>query len=268
VSQTLTIPRRFCGPPDSANGGYACGVVAAFVDTASSPVEVTLRMPPPLDTPMRVEPGADEVTVYLGDDLVAEARAVDDVGVEAPAPVDFADADAATERSWIVRELTEHPFPTCFTCGPGREVGDGQRVFVGPVPGRGLAAAPWVPDASLPTVDGTIAVSGSPSQAQAPASAGGEATRIAPEIVWAVLDCAGGIGAAYVEGEYEVGAPAVLGRFTAEVVATPAVGEHCVATGWRIAQEGRKTFAGSAVFGEDGRLLGLARATWIELRTR
>jgi len=245
MNDTLTIPRRFRGPPDSANGGYACGVVAAFVGTHWSPVEVTLRRPPPLDTPMRVERGDEEAAVYLGDDLVAEARSVDAVGLDAPAPVDFADAQSATERSWIVRELTEHPFPSCFTCGPGRDPGDGQRVFVGPVPGRGLAAAPWVPDASLPTGDG----------------------RVAPEIVWAVLDCAGGIGAAYVEGEYEVGAPAVLGRFTAAVTDTPVVGERCVAAGWRMAQEGRKTFAGSAVFGEDARLLGLARATWIELRS-
>ena len=244
MSETLTIPRRYCGPPDSANGGYACGVVAAFVGVPGTPSEVTLRRPPPLDTPMRVEVGEGMVAVSLGDDLVAEARAVDEVGLDAPAPVSFADAEASRERSWIVQELAEHPFPTCFTCGPGREPGDGQRVFVGPVPGRGVAAAPWVPDASLPTVDGGIA----------------------PEIVWAVLDCAGGIGSAYVEGEYEVWPPHVLGRFTADVRATPAVGERCVATGWRIAPDGRKLYAGSAVFGEDARLLGLARATWIELR--
>jgi hypothetical protein len=247
MTDTLTIPRRYCGPRDSANGGYACGVVAAFLDdrgVPGAPAEVTLRNPPPLETPMRVERGDGGVTVHAGDDLVAEARAVDDIGVAAPAPVDLAAAEAGRERSWIVRELTEHPFPTCFTCGSGREPGDGQRVFVGPVAGRDLAAAPWVPDESLPAVDG----------------------KIAPEIVWAVLDCAGGIGAAYVAGEFEDGPPAVLGRFTAEVVATPAAGERCVATGWRIAREGRKTFAGSAVFGEDARLLGVARATWIELR--
>jgi hypothetical protein len=244
VSDTLTIGRRFCGPRDSANGGYACGAVAAFLDRPGSPAEVTLRTPPPLETPMRVEEVDGAVTVHAGPDLVAEARLVDAVGLDAPAPVDFEEAVASTGRSWIVHELIEHPFPTCFTCGPGREAGDGQRVFVGPVEGRDLAAAPWVPDATLPTV----------------------AARVAPEIVWAVLDCAGGIGAGYVDGELAVGPPAVLGRFTAVVTDRPAVGERCVATGWRTAQDGRKTFAGSAVFGEDARLLGLARATWIELR--
>ena len=61
-------------------------------------------------------------------------------------------------------------------------------------------------------------------------------------------------------------APHVLGRFVAEVYDTPTAGERCVAIGWRIGHEGRKMFAGSAVFGADARLLGLARATWIELR--
>jgi hypothetical protein len=246
MTDTFTIPRRYCGPRDSANGGYACGVVAAFLGAPGSPAEVTLRTPPPLETPMRVERGDGGVTVHAGGDLVAEARTVDAVGIDAPEPVDFDAAEAGRERSWIVRELTSHPFPTCFTCGPGREPGDGQRVFVGPVAGRDLAAAPWVPDESLPAVDG----------------------RIAPEIVWAVLDCAGGIGSAYAAGEYEEWPPHVLGRFVAGVHGTPAVGERCVATGWRIGHEGRKMFAGSAVFGEDARLLGLARATWIELRTR
>jgi hypothetical protein len=190
-----------------------------------------------------VEHSEGTAAAYLGEDLVAEARAVDEVGLAAPAPVAFEDAMESTKRSWIVRELAVHPFPTCFTCGPAREPGDGLRVFVGPVPGRDVAAAPWVPDSTLPMVDG----------------------RIAPEIVWAVLDCAGGIGCAYVEGEYEVWPPHVLGRLTAEVLATPAAGEQCVATGWRIAQEGRKMFAGSAVFGGSGELLGLGRATWIEL---
>jgi hypothetical protein len=26
--QSITIEKRYCGPPNSANGGYACGLVA------------------------------------------------------------------------------------------------------------------------------------------------------------------------------------------------------------------------------------------------
>ena len=32
---------------------------------------------------------------------------------------------------------------------------------------------------------------------------------------------------------------------------------------WPLGDEGRKLYAGTALFGEDGRVLGSARATWI-----
>jgi hypothetical protein len=47
------FPARFNGPPGSANGGYACGVIAQHVP--SDLVEVTLRRPPPLDTTLFIE---------------------------------------------------------------------------------------------------------------------------------------------------------------------------------------------------------------------
>ena len=43
--QTLTIPRRFRGPPNSGNGGYVCGMLVRQIAGAA---EVTLRAPPPL----------------------------------------------------------------------------------------------------------------------------------------------------------------------------------------------------------------------------
>jgi hypothetical protein len=48
------------------------------------------------------------------------------------------------------------------------------------------------------------------------------------------------------------------------VEALPQAGERCVVVGWPLGDEGRKAFAGTALFGEGGRLLGVARATWIE----
>ena len=65
------IARRFRGPPASANGGYACGVVA---ETVEGTAMVTLRVPPPLDHPMTLR--GDGVTGRLSDggQLVAEAR--------------------------------------------------------------------------------------------------------------------------------------------------------------------------------------------------
>ena len=47
----VVIARRFCGPPTSANGGYACGLVAGLLDGRA---RVTLRSPPPLDRPLQI----------------------------------------------------------------------------------------------------------------------------------------------------------------------------------------------------------------------
>ena len=52
----LTIPPRFNGPAGVGNGGYVCGRIAAYID---GPATVTLRRPPPLDTPMQVERDGD-----------------------------------------------------------------------------------------------------------------------------------------------------------------------------------------------------------------
>ena len=52
MTETILIPERFNGPPGSANGGYTCGLVAGLV--GAEEVRVSLRSPPPLDTPMAV----------------------------------------------------------------------------------------------------------------------------------------------------------------------------------------------------------------------
>ena len=52
MTDTLTIPACFNGPPTSANGGYTCGRVAQLV--GAEVAEVSLRSPPPLDTPLSV----------------------------------------------------------------------------------------------------------------------------------------------------------------------------------------------------------------------
>ena len=49
--QTTTIQRRFCGPPNSGNAGYVCGMLARHITGAA---EVTLRAPPPLETELDV----------------------------------------------------------------------------------------------------------------------------------------------------------------------------------------------------------------------
>jgi hypothetical protein len=120
VSDPIVIDHRFCGPPDSGNGGYACGLVAARVD---GPAEVTLRLPPPLATPLRVEQAHDGgIRVLERDQLVAEGvrRRDEDLGIDVPEPVGIAEAEAAAAASQLHEHPEEHPFPTCFVCGPQR----------------------------------------------------------------------------------------------------------------------------------------------------
>jgi hypothetical protein len=221
----IVIEGRFNGPEGSGNGGYTCGLVAARVDSAA--VEVTLRRPPPLDRPLTVRREDDGVVVLDGDDVVAEGRAGETVDADVPAAVSREEAERAAAG---FTGFTRHHFPTCFVCGPARAAGDGLRIFAGPVAGRddGVVAAPWTP------ID------------------------VRPEVVWASLDCPGAFAVGWAErGE------TVLGRMAAEVRAVPAVGEHCVVMAWPLGDDGRKLYAGTALLGEDGRLLGRARQTWI-----
>ena len=214
------LAQRYRGPLTSANGGYACGRLAAFVD--ADEVEVTLRLPPPLDRPLAVEREDGRVLLLDGDALVAEARPAP-VEVEPPAPVSVADAEAARERH--ARDWNAD-FGECYVCGL-RE--DGLEIRVGPVAGREpLHAAP-------------VAL-----------------REAGPEFVWAAVDCPGAyaVGA---EGRGDI----VLGRMTARVDRVPDAGEECVATAWPLGEDGRKLYAGTALFTPNGELLALARQTWI-----
>jgi hypothetical protein len=222
VAHEIMIDRHFRGPTESGNGGYTCGIVARFVE---GPAEVTLRLPPPLDTPLRVERDAASVRLLDDERLVAEARRAE-VDLEPPAPPSF----EVASRAALPDGDLDSPFPQCFVCGPHREPGDGLRIFAGPL-GDSAVAAPWVP-------------------AEA---------HVGPEFVWAALDCPG----AYACGFGERGV-LVLGRLAARVEAVPRAGEQCVVVAWPLGDEGRKAFAGTALYGEGGRVLGVARATWIE----
>jgi hypothetical protein len=221
VADQIVIERRFRGPTESGNGGYTCGLVARFVD---GPAEVTLRVPPPLDTPLTIERDT-HVRAYDQGTLVAEAKPAS-VELVPPEPPSFETAAGAA----LPDGDQDSPFPECFVCGPHREPDDGLRIFAGPLHDR-VVAAPWVP------IEGYTG----------------------PEFVWAALDCPG----AYACGFGERGV-LVLGRLAARVDALPRVGERCVVVAWPLGDEGRKAFAGTALYGEGGRLLGVARATWIE----
>ena len=91
----ITFEQRFRGPLTSANGGYACGRIADYVEADA--VEVTLRLPPPLERPLAVRPDADGVWRFDGDAVVAEARPAD-LGVEPSVSVSRDEAEVASAR--------------------------------------------------------------------------------------------------------------------------------------------------------------------------
>lgn len=236
MSETVIIERRFCGPPESGNGGYVCGLVANRIDGAA---EVTLRVPPPMDTPLTFATGPDDRIELRDGDLIVATGTPAEFNIDPPAPPTFAEAAEASKR---YAGFDRHVFPTCFVCGPDRTPDDGLCLYPGEIDGRGYVAATWTPHASL---------------------ANG-ADEIAPEILWAALDCPGGFAWGVAQDE----TPSVLGRMAARLIRMPAVGERCVALGWRLEEEGRKRYAGTAVFTEAGELCGLSRQTWIQLRPR
>jgi hypothetical protein len=140
-------------------------------------------------------------------------------------PVSLAEAEAATKR---YAGFEHHAYPTCFTCGPERD--DGLRIFAGPVEGRvGVVAAPWTPGPG-----------------------------VRAEIVWAALDCPSGWAVDEFQRE-----GVLLGRMAAAIHTRPEPGEAHVVIGWRVAEEGRKRFAGSAAFTGDGGLVAHSRSTWV-----
>lgn len=227
----ITIGRRFNGPPQSGNGGYVCGAMAAAI---GADVRVRLKQPPPLETPLAlVCTDAREWRLLNGEDVVATAVAAT-VVTDVPAPPSF---DAAVEASHNYPSAEEHVLPHCFVCGPARAAGDGLRIFAGRVAGTNVVAGPWVPDASI--------------------AAHGE---IKPAFIWAAVDCPGAFAVM-------TDKPMLLGELAVRVDRPPAVNERCVVIGWPIAAEGRKYRVGTALFGADRGLCAVGLATWIELKT-
>ncbi len=230
--ETLTIARRFNGPPDSGNGGYSCGALAAFVN---GPAKVRLHRPPPLDTRLRIEHrAAGAVGLFDADILVASASPCT-LDLDVPTPPSLEQARDATSR---FARYQDHVFDTCFVCGPGRPEHDGLALFPGPVVDWNLLACPWTPAAELLDDEGYVR----------------------EEILWSALDCPG-----YFAIAREQLLHALLGELEGEILHPVKGGESLVVFSWPIEASGRKAYAGTAIAGPDGSILARARSTWITL---
>ena len=226
------IAARFNGPPSSGNGGVAVGTIAKHFEGA---VEITLKKPIPLESPMQVlTDGATAGLFHEGTEL-ATAKATE-LDLEIPEPISFQQAAAA--RAGFAG-YQEHPFADCFVCGTHRSCGDGMCLFTGEI-AEGVVASSWVPNEEFADEDGVVA----------------------DEFLGAALDCPGAWAFLSVYG-FE--SPAVLGRMTYEDHRPVYAGGRYVVMGWSIGQEGRKSYCGTAIFDDEGNLCAAAKATWISL---
>ncbi|MGL6280375.1 MAG: hypothetical protein ACRC50_12575 [Gaiella sp.] len=223
---SLTIARRYRGPVDSANGGYAAGLLAQSLGAGT--VEVTLRLPPPLEKPLYVRERGPGVVLLEGERLVAEAR-VTDLDQRPPAAPSWDEAVAL--RADGPDGWGSPAFAECFVCGT-RADGSGLAIHPVAVPATDVVASAWV------------------------------AREVTPAVVWAAIDCPG----AYAVAGPGRGEP-LLARITARVDRLPGEGERCVVIGWPLEVDGRKLHAATALVGEQGDLLAISRQLWIQPRS-
>ncbi len=243
MTQTFSIARRFNGPHDSGNGGYSAGLAARLLPEAEA-VEVTLRAPIPLEQTLRAHPTADGLDI-MTDDAATRIQIMSLRAVHLETPdVKSPGLEAATVAAASFRNVEDHVLPHCFVCGPARAEGDGLRIFPDWLkdpagienPNRyRIVAAPWQPTPDLADASG----------------------RVAPEFLWAALDCPGAFA---IEAE-----PIVLGRMSARILTRPRADAPDIVVAWEKGRDRRKHFAGSALFNETGDLLAFSEQIWIQI---
>jgi len=248
--ETIVIQERFRGPPTSGNGGYVCGAFGELLTRGNHALpnhqaaQVTLRAPTPLDTPMGVSRGDASLSIHHGDTLIADAKLVGLVLDVPPAP-SFDEAQAVRDQSPACARNASRHFPDkigfhplCFCCG-AEHPDDGLHVEAAPLRNGEIVAAAW----------------------QTHARWGDAAGNVPPCFLWTALDCPGQF--AFYAGGIRTG---MLGQLAARIEHPVRAGERCVVTGWRIGVEGKRHYAGTAVFNEAGTLCAYAKAIWVGRR--
>lgn len=219
----LTIPRRFNGPRSSANGGWFAGSLVQHL-TPTGAATVSLLAPPPLDVALQVtdDDGTLVVTHPTTGATIAKATPSTERMTDPVQPV-TADVAAATEPRYA--GLTNHPFPTCYSCGTERT--DHMNLRPGLLSDRpGTTACVWRAPVTATYAD-----------------------------VWAALDCPGGWSVDL------AGRPMVLGTMTGQVHRVPSE-ETTIIMGETTAATERKAHTRTMLWHGD-ELLGWATATWI-----
>lgn len=205
--------------------GMGNGGYVAGLLGGAGPARVILRRPVPLERPLTMVSGGDATTLRDGAQLLAELH----TGTT-PDTLEDPGNLGAIERLPALAKVNEHPFPHCFVCGPLNP--EGLRLAFKAV-GDGVGASfipPVAPSGDIPV-----------------------------EYLVGALDCTSG-WSTYVAGE-----AGVLGTIEYALSARPAPGERLVVIGHGESIDGQKRRARSSLYDSAGRVLGSAKATWIDI---
>jgi hypothetical protein len=232
----IKISPRFCGPPDSGNGGYSAGLLAAYLQ---GDVRVKLLAPPPLDVPLTVEVLAGKGRVLQGSKLILVAEETHLQWEQLPSPP--AERLISHQRQQC-RGFRDHAFPNCFVCGPQRQAGDGLCIYPGPLE-QSVCGAIWEPDKfCLDPATGAVAT----------------------PYVWAALDCPSAFPLLEPEqNQYLV--PMVLGTLAVSIRSMPVCGSRYRILSWAKLIEGRKGTSRSVIYDGQDQAVAYAEALWISL---
>jgi hypothetical protein len=220
----VVVAPRFSGFPGLAHGGHVAGLLASALGAGAA--EVRLRRPVRTRRPLTLDHlGEDAVALRDGTALLATAEAAP-LAIELPAPVGLADAQAAAAR-FPGRE--RHLFPRCFGCGQDHP--RGLRLCPGPVAGRPVVAAPWVP-------------------------AGRGAVPV--ERVWAAFDCPQ-LWALIAHAPAGTADRVVTAALAARIDGPVIAGRPHVVMAWPVGRTARGWIAGAALLGPDGSVRAVGR---------
>lgn len=224
---SFIVPARFEGAPGRAQGGYAAGLLHD-----GRPRRVWFRSAVPLDRELAVADDGETISVTLDGTLVLESHTVDPLDDPvAPVPMDAAVAGRARAEAAGFPDL----IADCYSCGT---VEGTLRTHPGQVDDTAVWAAPMVFPEWAAT-DGTVD----------------------PTHVWAVVDCAPGYPVAFGSGTRL----AFTGWLSVDLRSPVEPDRPLVVVAAAEPWDGRKRFARSALWTEDGDLVAVAESLWIAI---
>ena len=238
MDDTFELASRYCGPPQSGNGGYFCGRIA---DHFGGPVAIRLKAPPPLEVPLVIEREDTRAKVLHGTQVIAE---VSSKGT-APAPVAYlplSEVQTISAQGLIASKIN-HPFPTCFVCGPDRKHQDGMRIFTGPNQEKTLYAAHWSADLCWST----------------------DSKHIDHRFIWAAMDCPSSGPAFATALEPQSTIAYVLGTLEVHIERPVPAGRDYVVTSVLDEDTGKLYRTRVSLYGEDGVHYASGRAVWVQV---